>query len=104
MEYYKEFFSLEDIEKKLEEYCLEYDVNDLALMNRFSVTREFEYDTHLERSKNGAIDALRQFIEFYHPIVFKIKDPERKCDIIEIRLTGIGWKFHCPDWRKGRPL
>ncbi len=100
MEYYKRYFSLEDIEKKFEEYCQENNVDDLALVNRFKVTREFQYDKFLTCSKNGVIPALRNFIEFHHPIVFKIKDPERKCDIIEIRLTDIGWKFHCPDWEK----
>mgnify|MGYP001041144980 CR=1 FL=1 len=104
MEDYKKFFSLENIEKKIEEYCLEYDVDDSALVNRFEVKREFEYDQFLICSKNGIIPALRNFIEFHHPIIFKIKDRERECDIIEVRITDIGWKFHCLDWRKGKPL
>jgi len=102
MEYYKEFFSLEKIEKKFEEYCDKFKIDDLNIVNRFKIIREFQGNPFLESSKNGVINKLRSFIEFYHPIVFRIKDQELECDIIEIRLTDIGWKFHCPDWRTAR--
>lgn len=100
MKYYEKYFSLKDIERKFDEYCKKFEINDFGTVDRFIVTREFQGDFFLEASKNGVMNKLRNFIEFHHPIIFKIKDKERECDIIEIFLGDTVWSYNCLDWKK----
>lgn len=104
MNYYEKHFSLEDVEKIFDEYCEKFKIDDLEIVNRFIITREFQDDQFLESSRNGVISKLRSFIEFHHRIVFKIRDRERECDILEIVLGGMVWGLHRLDGTQGKCL
>jgi len=104
MRYYEKYFSINDIEKIFDEYCKEFKIDELDSIERFRVTREFKNASFLHSSKNGVISKLRTFIEFHHPIIFKIIDQKRKCEILEIYLMDNCWSYNRLDWNKGLPL
>ncbi|MBA7614658.1 hypothetical protein ES703_21927 [subsurface metagenome] len=62
MKYYEKDFSLEKVERIFDEYCEKFRINNLELVNRFIIIREFQGDSFLESSKHGVINKLRNFI------------------------------------------
>lgn len=94
---HQEMKLLEDIEKIFDEYCKEFKINDLDFFNHFMITRDCK---NKPSSENNVMHNLRLFIEFKHPIIFKIIDQKRKCEILEIFLMDNCWSLNRLDWKK----